>query len=202
MRISRVSVFTIAFACACLTLWVPISTVAQTSAPSSITEHHTYVIPTLGIRIGLPGEWHFTQQSSPSSSSAAQQQDPNCHGPLCGKPELDEALERDSRMQWVFLAGYKLGPEYLNRQRYPLQKFAEAMMQGSLGGSTWVVVGSMVEMKIAGQPAYRLLVQDPAKAQKKGFGFVFEAKGYMCLVVGTDVTESQSLLPAVEKMER
>ena len=39
-----------------------------------------------------------------------------------------------------------------------------------------------------------------SKRGKKGFGFVFESNGYMCLLVGTDITADQSLLPAIESM--
>jgi hypothetical protein len=55
-------------------------------------------------------------QNAPSAPPAV---DSACRGPLCGKPEIDAALETES---------------------------------------------------------------------KKGFGFVFESNGYMCLLVGTDVT--------------
>jgi hypothetical protein len=88
----------------------------------------------------------------------------------------------------------------INRQRYPLRTFAEAMMQGSLAGSEWVPAGGMSQVQIAGRQAYRLLVHDPSKPRKKGLGFVFESNGYMCLLVGTDVTPSQDLLPAIERM--
>jgi hypothetical protein len=127
--------------------------------------------------------------------------DSSCRGPLCGKPEIDEALETDSLpVQSLFLNGYKLQPEYLNRQRYPLSRFAEVMMQGSLAGSEWVPMGGVSQIQISGRQAYRLLVHDPSRPGKKGFGFVFEANGYVCLLVGTDITPSQSLLPAVERM--
>ena len=127
--------------------------------------------------------------------------DSGFRGPLCGKPAINEALETDSLpVQTLFLSGYKLQSEYLNRQRYPLSRFAEAMMQGSLAGSEWVPMGGMSQVQIAGRQAYRLLVDDPSRPGKKGFGFVFESSGYVCLLIGTDITASQSLLPAVERM--
>jgi hypothetical protein len=173
------------------------------SAASSIAGGNTYSNPALGVRVVLPGKWHLTRQSAPDSSGGAEQQTPGCRGPLCGRPEINEAMETDSTpVQSLFLIGYRLQPEYLNRQRYPLKKFAETMLQGSLGGSSWVPLGDLVEEHLADRPAYRLLVRDPAKPQKKGFGFVFDANGYICLLVGSDITESQSLLPAVEKMRK
>lgn len=74
------------------------------------------------------------------------------------------------------------------------------MMQGSLGGSDWVPIGDISPVQIAGRQAYRLLVHDPSRPRKKGFGFVFESNSYMCLLVGTDVTLSQDLLRAIEGM--
>jgi hypothetical protein len=165
---------------------------------------NTYVNQVLGLRVSLPGgKWHLMEPSkySQSAPNAESSTDSPCRGPLCGKPAIDEALETDSiPVQSLFLNGYKLQPEYLNRQRYPLKKFAEAMMQGSLAGSDWVPAGDMSHAKIAGHEAYRLLVYDPSKPRKKGFGFVFESNGYVCVLVGTDVTPLQDLLPAVEGM--
>jgi len=172
-------------------------------ATGSIEGSDTYVNRALGLRVALPGKWHLMPPAKYvlNAPNAQPSQDSQCRGPLCGKPAIDEALETDSTpVQTLFLTGYKLLPEYLNRERYPLKRFAESMMQGSLTGSDWVPVGGMSQAQIAGHAAYRLLVNDPSKPQKKGFGFVFELNGYMCLLVGTDVTVSQDLLPAVERM--
>ena len=169
----------------------------------SIEGDNTYINPVLGVRVTLPGKWRLMipTKYAEYASNAQPSLDSECRGPLCGKPEIDEALETDSiPVQTLFLNGYKLQPEYLNRQRYPLRTFAEAMMQGSLAGSEWVPAGGMSQVQIAGRQAYRLLVHDPSKPRKKGFGFVFESHGYMCLLVGTDVTPSQDLLPAIERM--
>jgi hypothetical protein len=137
-------------------------------------------------------------QNAPSAPPAV---DSACRGPLCGKPEIDAALETESKpLQTLVLSCYRLQAEYINRQRYPLGKFAEAMLQGSLAGSDWVPQGNMSPAELAGHQAYRLLVHDPSRPAKKGFGFVFESNGYMCLLVGTDVTAPQDLLPAVEAM--
>lgn len=168
----------------------------------SMDGENTYTNPVLGIRVTLPGKWRLMvptkyAQNAPST----QPSDPQCRGPLCGQPQVDEALETAPvPVQTLFLNGYKLEPEYLNRERYPLKKFADVMMQGSLAGSDWVPVGGMSELQLAGRRAYRLLVHDPSKPGKKGFGIVFESNGYVCLLVGTDVTQSQSLLAAVEHM--
>ena len=162
---------------------------------------NTYTNSALGVRVALPGKWHImvpTKYAQYASDPELSKPNPECRGPLC-KPAIEEALETESTpVQSLFLTGYKLESEYLNRQRYPLKKFAEAMMQGSLAGTDWVPVGSMSEVQLAGRQAYRLLVNDPSKPRKKGFGFVFEANGYICLLIGADVTPSQDLLPAVE----
>jgi hypothetical protein len=164
---------------------------------------NTYINPILGLRITVPGKWRLMvpNKYAQYAPNAQPPPDSSCRGPLCGKPEIDEALETDSLpVQTLFLIGYRLQPEYLNRQRYPLSRFAEAMMQGSLAGSEWVPMGGMSQIQIAGRQAYRLLVHDPSRPGKKGFGFAFEANGYVCLLIGTDITASQSLLPAVERM--
>jgi len=163
-----------------------------------------YVNQALGLRIVLPsksGKWHLMlpnkyAQNAPSAPPAV---DSACRGPLCGKPEIETALETESiPVQTLFVTCNKLKPEYLNRQRYPLSKFAEVMLQGSLAGSDWVPQGEMTAAKLGGHQAYRLLVHDPSRPMKKGFGFVFESNAYMCVLVGTDVTAAQDLLPAVE----
>jgi hypothetical protein len=185
-----------------------VSTIAQSKGNSSqpagsIEGDNTYINHVLGLRVSLPGKWHLMAPTkyAESGPNAEPSSDSQCRGPLCGKPEIDEALETDSiPVQTLFLNGYKVQQEYLNRERYPLKRFAEAMMQGSLAGSDWVPVGGMSQVQVAGHEAYRLLVHDPSKPGKKGFGFVFESNGYMCVLVGTDVTPSQNLLPAVEGM--
>jgi hypothetical protein len=183
-------------------------TIAQSKGNSSkpasgIEGSNTYINPVLELRVSLPGKWHLMPPTkyAASAPNAEPPSDPQCRGPLCGKPEINEALETDSLpVQSLFLTAYKIPPEYLNRERYPLKRFAETMLQGSLAGSDWVPVGSMSQVQVAGHEAYRLLVDDPSKPGKKGFGFVFESNGYMCLLVGSDVTPSQNLLPAINGM--
>jgi hypothetical protein len=176
------------------------STIAQSKGNSSkpagsIEGNNTYINPILELRVSLPGKWHLMPPTkyAASAPNAESPSDSQCRGPLCGKPEIDEALETDSLpAQSLFLTGYK--------KRYPFRRFAEAMLQGSLAGSDWVPVGSMSQVQVAGHEAYRLLVHDPSKPGKKGFGFMFESNGYMCLLVGTDLTPSQNLLPAINGM--
>lgn len=196
------------FALSFLIVLLAVATIAQSKQQSSqylgrIEENNTYINHAVGVRVVLPSEWGKWRLMPPNkyaqnAADAPPLADPTCRGPLCGKPQIDTALETESRpVQTLFLTGYKLQSEYLNRQRYPLQKFAEAMLQGSLSGSDWTPQGSMSPAQLAGHQAYRLLVHDPSRPMKKGFGFVFESNGYMCLLVGTDVTTSQDLLPAV-----
>jgi hypothetical protein len=70
------------------------------------------------------------------------------------------------------------------------------MLQGSLAGSDWVPVGGTSRAQVGGHEAYGLLVYHRSKPGKKGFGF--ESNGYMCPLVGTDVTSSQNFLPAID----
>src|SRR5947209_15825405 len=111
---------------------------------------NTYINPILGLRITVPGKWRLMVPNKYAQYATYAQPPPDasCRGPLCGKPEIDEALETDSLpVQTLFLIGYRLQPEYLNRQRYPLSRFAEAMMQGSLAGSEWVPMGGMSQIQ-------------------------------------------------------
>src|SRR5258705_8792091 len=86
----------------------------------SIGDGNTYNNPALAMTIKLPGTWHFIE--NPVSDKP---QDPSCRGPLCGMPEVNVTLESRSGpapLFGIFLAAYKLSPEYLNRQRYPFEE--------------------------------------------------------------------------------
>jgi hypothetical protein len=87
----------------------------------SIEGGNTYRNPVLGVRVTLPGKWRLMiptkyAKYAEHASNAQPSLDSECRGPLCGKPEIDEALETDSiPVQTLFLNGYKLQPEHLLR---------------------------------------------------------------------------------------
>ena len=178
-------------------LVLPDSDETPTSAKrGSIVGGNTYSNPALGLQISLPGKWHFMPPvPRPESTSG-------CRGPLCGNPEIEATLEPDSDpTQKLGLIAYKLSSRYLNRERYPLKKFAELMTLNSLGGSNWVSLGGLDLVQFGGRPTYRLLVRDQNISTKKGFAYVSESNGYIYLIVGGDGSSSQNLRQAVENMK-
>ena len=101
--------------------------------------------------------------------------------------------------QMISLIAYRLMPPYLDRQKYPLEQFAQVMTQNSLGGSGWIPDGGLMFLSLAGQPAYRLSVHrstDSAVA----FGYVSQFNGYMILLVGAAQTDAPLVQSAIEGM--
>lgn len=111
-------------------------------------------------------------------------------------------MMKDDPKPTIFLLGYKLAPEYLDRRRYPLKKFAEAMLTDSVGGSGWTLDGDITPLQIDAKPAYRLFVHQPLT---KGCGYVAESNGYVFMIIGVAPNIIQSrfeqLQQAIEKMK-
>jgi hypothetical protein len=83
------------------------------------------------------------------------------------------------------MIAYKLLPEYLDRRRYPLKRFADAMATNSVGDSGWIGSGELTAIELDKKAAYRLLVHKPQLlGQGIGFGYVAESNGYVFLLVG------------------
>jgi hypothetical protein len=165
----------------------------------SIVDGNTYNNPALAMTIKLPGTWHFLEK--PVSE---QPKDPSCRGPLCGTPEVNVALESRSGtapLHGIFLAAYKLSPEYLNRQRYPLKKFAEVMLPGSMQGTGWTSQGDLNEIQLDSRPAYRLFGRNLTIESKKGFGYVCESNNYIFMLIGSAYSSPNDLQSAIENMK-
>src|SRR5882672_7547704 len=146
-------------------------------------EGSVYRNSTLGITIRLPGSWQLQ-----SRGVAHGARDANCTGPLCGDADIDVALAPKggtTHGHGLFLAAWKLAPEYQNRSRYPLKWFAQIMTSGSLGGSNWVPLASLSAVQLDRRPAFRLLVAEPGEKEARGFGYVSETNGYVFLLVGS-----------------
>lgn len=170
------------------------------SNPAADTKGHflderTYNNPALGMTITLPGAWEFYDQKEreelgvPEKDNAA---DPGCRGPLCGNGDIDVGLiskfgPREAPKGAMFLTAYKLDPKYLDHNRYPLKKFAEAMTKNSLVGTDWELSGDLTALEIDRTPAYRLLVHKSLVGghETQGLSYVAESNGYVFLLIAT-----------------
>jgi hypothetical protein len=150
---------------------------------------HTYTNPALGMTMVLPGTWQFFEQPAQEQLGVAKEASPpeaGCPGPFCKNLEIEVRLISKSLNGAVFLDGYKLSTQYLDRRRYPLKMFADAMTTGSVAGTDWIVSSELMPIQLDGKPAYRLLVHKPQPmGEAKGFGYVTEANGYVFLMIGT-----------------
>jgi hypothetical protein len=166
----------------------------------NVVAENVYVNPALGMKITLGGKWDLLPPDSRQSSPPS-----DCRGPLCGNPEIDLILQTKASSMpayRIYLAGYKLPPQYQNRERYPLNKLAEAMLAGSLGGSGLVPIGTQSPIQIDGKQAYRLLTGNPGEKVPKVIGYVSESNEYVftLVLVGRN-SNLQPLQSAIESMK-
>lgn len=165
---------------------------ADSSKKGQLAGKNVYTNPALSMTISLPGEWQFFDKDAQQRAGVAKeerQQDPACRGPFC-RMEIDVALISLQPGQAphgaIFLIAYKLPSEYLDRCRYPLKRFADAMTTDSLGGTEWIISGELTPIVLDKKAAYRLLVHKPVPGgESKGFGYVGESNGYAFLLIGT-----------------
>ena len=173
----------------------------------SIEEGHVYQNPALQMKISLPGLWHIferTKYSSPESKQKEKEDEERsratCQGPLCGHAPIDVALETDVPfVHAIFLTAHQLSPEYQNRQRFPLKRFAEIMSLGSLG-EKWLADGELTAIQLDGKPAYRLIIHSKQRATAKGFIYVADSNGLVFMLLGTAMSEPDRLQAALENM--
>ena len=163
-----------------------------------ITGGDIYKNHALGMTIMLPGVWELmpgTAKKAPADTS--------CRGPLCGAPEIDVTLQQKaptSTHYKIFIAGYKLPRLYQDRQRYPLQRLAGVMLQGSMNGSGLTPMGPQESIRLDGKTAYRLLAGHPGDQIAKAVGYVAETNGYIFLIVLAAPSSPDQLTAAIEKM--
>jgi hypothetical protein len=200
--------FVAACVCVCWTLLPP--TQEQKELPQnkgSIERGNTYINPTLQMKIILPRASHFFDRTMYSTPEAKQKEKEmvdrrraSCQGPLCGDAEIDVALQTDTPfVHAIFLSAYPLSPEYQNRQRHPLKKFAEVMSLGSLGDQ-WIPEGELTAMQLGGRPAYRLVVHDRKTVTAKGFVYIADSNGRIFMLLGTAMSEAEELQSAIENL--
>lgn len=179
----------------------------------SIVDGNVYRNPALDITIALHGEWRFLDdqardQAEGRTGSKQNTEASACKGPLCGDPAINVALARnpdeDGRSaSTIFLAAFKLAPEYLDRGHYPLRHFAETMLPGGHGKTGLAASGDLTSIQLGGRPAYRLLLRDANGQAPKEAGYVTESNGYMILLVATSEPSSElaELETAIENLE-
>jgi hypothetical protein len=201
-------------ACSCAPWLLAISQDKQTPAPDlkgTMVGENIYTNPALGMTITLPGAWQpFTKDLQQQVGLKPDEAGPEraCRGPLCGEPAINISVisksavsESDSApIGAIFLQAYKLSAPYLDRKRYPLIKFAEAMTKGNMEGSGWIISGDLTPMRLGERPAYRLLIHAPKPGgyEAKGFCYVTESNGYVFLILGSAVDVFPEIPPKLQ----
>src|SRR5260370_28333141 len=100
----------------------------------SIVGGNTYKNPALDMTIALTGEWEFLDQETTRQAEGIEDSETTprsgCQGPLCGTPGIKIALKTKPEaastvpaVSTIFLAGFKLAPQYLNQYNSPLKNF-------------------------------------------------------------------------------
>ena len=162
----------------------------------SVSDGNSYTNPALGITVKLPGDWQLLQMTTETPS------DPRCTGPLCGKPDVNVVLESQPQSNpryRLYLSGWKLSAQYLNRDRYPLKWFANIMLEGSMDRNL-VPLEKQTAIRINGRQAFRVLAAAKGDNTPRLFGYVSEANGYVFLLVGAAPLTLQPLQTAIEGM--
>jgi len=175
---------------------------SQTKQPSpdsrgTIFEENNYTNPALGMTINLPGDWRLLETTSETPN------DPSCTGPLCGRPDINVVLESkpgSNPSYRLYLSGWKLSAQYLNRNRYPLKWFAGIMLEGSMG-SDLVPLEKQTALQLNGKPAFRMLAVGRGEKTPRVLGYVSEANGYVFLLVCAAPTNPDPMLSAIEAMK-
>lgn len=183
---------------------------AAPDTKGSLTGANLYTNAALDMTLQLSGEWQFMDEKTKrmaegpldendaEDDAARQEREARrkaaCTGPLCGTPDINVALISQPKgpiaVSSFFIAGFKLASEYLDRQRYPLERFAEIMMPHSLADTALEQADKLTAVQLGGRPAYRLLVREPGEQTPKEVGYVVESNGYMLLLVGSAIPPS------------
>jgi hypothetical protein len=177
----------------------------------TLTHENVYSNPALGMTMVLPRKWQFVDDElqarlQDSSAPSETPPDPNCTGPLC-HPQKDVRLitkPGQAPVDYILFTAFQLSPQYRNRERFPLKDFAQTLLTANVSGSGWIPDGELTPIQIDGKPAYRLLMHTSGLVKKKGYGYVFDANGYVVLFIGTTtyMTDSSSQLQAaIENMK-
>jgi hypothetical protein len=188
----------------------PARTVVASSSEiiGSLTGGNLYTNPALGISLHLTGEWEFMDNPTlrmaeglPAEEATKTQPKSQCTTPVCGEPEINVGLSTELNptigASSVFVTGFKLAPQYLDRKQYPVRMFAEIMLPHSGGQSAQ---DSLTDIQLGGRPACRLLVRQPGEEGPREVGYVVESNGYMVLLVGS-TSEAADLSKLQQQIE-
>jgi hypothetical protein len=170
---------------------------ASPDSRGTISEENSYTNPALGITINLPGDWRVLEMTTETPN------DPSCTGPLCGRPDINAVLESkpgSNPNYRLYLSGWKLSAQYLNRNRYPLKWFAGIMLEGSMG-SDLIPLEKQIALQFDGKPAFRLRAAGRGENTPRVLGYVSEARGYVFLLVGAAPSAPRPLQSAIEALK-
>jgi hypothetical protein len=180
------------------------NTASESDSVGTIKDSHFYQNASLGLSISLPGNtWHFKGTATrlgPQVGPPAV--DPKCSGPLCGQLAIDVAMssgEKPREIYTVFLGAHKLATEFMDRKRYPLRKFAQVIVVQGLKGQ-WEPEGKLTFQRLDSRAAYKLITHNHRVPSAKGLMYVSESNGYVFLLVGTALKDSEKLQSAIEAM--
>jgi hypothetical protein len=147
--------------------------------------------------INLPGAWRVLDMISETPN------DPGCTGPLCGSPDINAVLESKpgSKPNYrLYLSGWKLSEQYLNRNRYSLKWFAGIMLEGSMGSDV-VPLEKQTALRLDGKTTFRVLAAGRGENTPRVLGYVSEARGYVFLLVGAAPSAPGPLQSAIEALK-
>ena len=122
-----------------------------------------------------------------------------CMGPLCETPENIQVgliTQTDQAPSVIFILGFKLAPEYLDREQHPLKSFADMMLRNSGKTPSQLTADGPTALQLGGRPAYRLLVRAAGAETSQEAGYIVESNGYLLLMVA--VASPASDLPKLQ----
>ena len=163
----------------------------------TLSGDNNYTNPALGMTINLPGEWSMLDMITPTPSG------PGCTGPLCGPPDINVVLETkpgQNQRYRLYLSGWKLSAQYLNRNRYSLDWFAGIMLEGSVSNGL-VPLEKHKPVRLDGKPGFRLFMVQRGEQMPRIIGYVSEAKGFVFLLVSPTPMKPEIMQNAIEAMK-
>ena len=123
-----------------------------------------------------------------------------CMEPLCETPENIQVgliTQMDQAPSVIFILGFKLAPEYLDREQHPLKSFADMILRNFGKTPGQFTADGPTALELGGQPAYRLLVRAAgAETSQEAAVYIVESNGYLLLMVA--VASPASDLPKLQ----
>ncbi|HSS98487.1 MAG TPA: hypothetical protein VLK33_15730, partial [Terriglobales bacterium] len=123
--------------------------------------------------------------------------------PLCGAPDINAVLETkpgQNERYRLYLSGWKLSTQYLNRNRYPLDWFAGIMLEGSVSPGL-VPLEKHKSIRLDGKTGFRLIMVQRGEQKPRVIGYVSESHGYVFLLVSPTPVNPEIMENAIEAMK-